>query len=179
MDIADIKLTDYTKDEKKVRVIKILDTLGVSKLQNHLICQLSGGQKKKISVAAQLVGFQKVFICDEPDSGLDAASRMQQMDILSDIAENGKIVMVISHEPDDAIDRKSGKYHFTKVLVLAKSSEDNCGHLAFFGDSESALNYFGVEKLQDIMMEINPECEGGKEKADYYINRFKNGGQYE
>ena len=175
MDIADIKLKDFSKAEKEARIEKILNTLGVAKLKDHLIRQLSGGQKKKVSVAAQLVGFQKVFICDEPDSGLDAASRMQQMEILSDIAASGKIVMVISHEPDDAIDRNTGKYHFTKVLVLAKSSADNCGHLAFFGDPYSALDYFGVNKLQDIMMEINPAHEGGRERADYYINKFRGG----
>ena len=139
----------------EARIEKILSTLGVSKLKNHLIRQLSGGQKKKVSVAAQLVGFQKVFICDEPDSGLDAASRMQQMDILKDIADSGKIVMVI-----------------------ARSSVDNCGHLAFFGDTDTAMQYFGVTKLQDIMMEINPKHEGGKERADYYINRFKSGVQH-
>ncbi len=178
MDIAEIKLKDFTRPEMEARIEKILSTLGVSKLKNHLIRQLSGGQKKKVSVAAQLVGFQKVFICDEPDSGLDAASRMQQMDILKDIADSGKIVMVISHEPDDAINRETGKYHFTKVLVIARSSVDNCGHLAFFGDTDTAMQYFGVTKLQDIMMEINPKHEGGKERADYYINRFKSGVQH-
>ncbi len=173
MDIADIKLKGYSKSEKEARIAKILNTLGVLNLQNHLIRQLSGGQKKKVSVAAQLVGFQKVFICDEPDSGLDAASRMQQMDILSDIAKSGKIVMVISHEPDDAVDKATGKYHFTKVLVLAKSGIDNSGHLAFFGAPDEALDFFGVNKLQEIMLEINPEHEGGKGRADYYINKFK------
>lgn len=173
MDMADIKLKGYSKDEKEARINKILNTLGVLNLKNHLIRQLSGGQKKKVSVAAQLVGFQKVFICDEPDSGLDAASRMQQMDILSDIAKSGKIVMVISHEPDDAVDKNTGKYHFTKVLVLAKSNIDNSGHLAFFGPPDDALNFFGVNKLQEIMLEINPEHEGGKGRADYYINKFK------
>lgn len=175
MDIADIKLKGYTKSEKEARITKILNTLGVANLKNHLIRQLSGGQKKKVSVAAQLVGFQKVFICDEPDSGLDAASRMQQMDILSDIAKSGKIVMVISHEPDDAVDKQTGKYHFTKVLVLAKSNIDNSGHLAFFGSPDDALDFFGVNKLQEIMLEINPEHEGGKGKSDYYIDKYRGG----
>lgn len=181
MDIADIQLKGFSKAEKKERITDILNTLGISMLQNHLVRQLSGGQKKKVSVAAQMVGFQKVFICDEPDSGLDAASRMQQMEILRNIAnpdllaglaQNGKIVMVISHEPDDAVDPETGRCLFTKVLVLAKSTVDNCGHLAFYGEPEKALEFFGVNRLQDIMMEINPEHEGGKGKSDYYINKF-------
>ncbi len=171
MDIAEIKLDgkQYSKSDKQKRVNDVMEKVGVSALQNHLIRQLSGGQKKKVSVAAQLVGFQKVFICDEPDSGLDAASRVQQMEILKEIADNGKIVMVISHEPDDAIDTKTREILFTKVIVLAKSSSDNAGHLAFYGRPQDALEFFGVSRLQDIMIEINPPHEGGKGRADYYI----------
>lgn len=173
MDIADIKLDSkfYSKADKIKRVNDIMEKVGVRNLENHLIRQLSGGQKKKVSVAAQLVGFQKVFICDEPDSGLDAASRVQQMEILKEISENDKIVMVISHEPDDAYDRQTNQILFTKVLVLARSSDDNAGHLAFFGRPQEALDFFGVTRLQDIMSEINPPHEGGRGRADYYIKK--------
>ena len=94
------------------------------------------------------------------------------MEILKEIASNDKIVMVISHEPDDAIDVNTGLSLFTKVVVLAKSAVDNAGHLAFFGTVEDALEHFGVSKLQDIMIEINPPYEGGKGKADEYINKY-------
>ena len=173
-DQADIQLDKkyYSKAEKKRRVEDVMEKVGITNLQNHLIRQLSGGQKKKVSVAYQLIGFQKVFICDEPDSGLDAASRTQQMEILKDIASSDKIVMVISHEPDDAIDVNTGMSLFTKVVVLAKSSVDNAGHLAFFGTPEEAKEHFGVKKLQDIMIEINPPYEGGKGLADMYIDKF-------
>ena len=174
MDMADVKLDskDYSKSDKLKRVNEIMERLGITNLQNHLLRQLSGGQKKKVSVAAQLVGFQSVFICDEPDSGLDAASRTQQMEILKEISENNKIVMVISHEPDDAVNRETGECLFTKVLVLAKSSKDNCGTLAFFGSPQMALDHFEVDKLQDIMIKINPPYEGGKGMADYYIDKY-------
>lgn len=175
MDVAEIKLhrRDYSKEDRIQRVQETMEKVGVQNLSEHLISQLSGGQKKKVSVAAQLIGFQKVFICDEPDSGLDAASRRQQMEILKEIAGNGKIVMVISHEPDDAIDSLTGRSLFTKVLVIAKSAGDQCGHMAFYGDVDEAKQFFGVSRLQDIMLEINPSYEGGKGKADYYIEKYK------
>lgn len=174
MDIAHIKLKRFSKEEKRQRIERILQKLGIQALQNHLICQLSGGQKKKVSVAAQLVGFQKVFILDEPDSGLDPASRIQQMEILNDIAQSGKIVMVVSHASEEGFDIDSGQYRFTKVLVLAKSVQDNCGELAFYGSTDEALRFFGVNKLKEIIIEINPANEGGKGKSDYYINKFRN-----
>lgn len=174
MDVADIKLDKkyFSKSDKKQRVEEIIRKVGVESLKDSLIKNLSGGQKKKVSVAAQLIGFQQVFVCDEPDSGLDAASRIQQMEILKEISLNGKIVMVISHEPDDAIDIRTKEILFTKVLVLAKSSRDNSGHLAYFGGVKEALGFFHVEKLQDIMLEINPDYEGGKGRGDYYIAKF-------
>lgn len=175
MDVAEIKLPrqDYSKKDKLQRVQETMEKVGVQNLSEHLISQLSGGQKKKVSVAAQLIGFQKVFICDEPDSGLDAASRRQQMEILKEIANNGKIVLVISHEPDDAIDSITGESLFTKVLVIAKSTVENCGQMAFYGSVRDALNFFHVSRLQDIMLEINPSYEGGKGKADDYIQKYK------
>ncbi len=174
MDIADIKLDrkNYSKEDKLRRIYEIMDKVGITNLQNHLISQLSGGQKKKVSVAYQLVGFQKVFICDEPDSGLDAASRRQQMEILKEIAQNDKIVMVISHEPDDAINVETGESLFSKVVVLAKSARDGAGHLAFFGSVNDAKAHFGVSRLQDIMLEINPPYEGGKGRADFFIDKY-------
>ena len=144
MDIADIKLDrkNYSKEEKLRRINEIMEKVGITNLQNRLIC------------------------------GLDAASRTQQMEILSEIAGNDKIVMVITHEPDDAIDVNTGLSLFNKVIVLAKSTKDNAGHLAFFGNVDEAKAHFGVKKLQDIMIQINPPYEGGKGRADYFIDKF-------
>lgn len=175
LDTAGIKLgRDFTKEDRIKQVEDTLALVGIKEHENKLIRQLSGGQQKKVSVANQLIGFQKIFICDEPDSGLDGASRMQQMDILKGISAQDKIVMVISHEPDDAAETVGNTVRslFTKVLVLARSSQDGAGHLAFFGSPESALKYFGVQRLQDIMVEINPKTEGGKGLADMYIARY-------
>ncbi|MBO5559096.1 FHA domain-containing protein [Ruminococcus sp.] len=176
IDTASIKLgRKYSKTERLDRVEQVLEHVGIKEHADKFIGQLSGGQQKKVSVANQLIGFQKVFICDEPDSGLDAASRMQQMEILKEISQEGKIVMVISHEPDDAVEVINGarRLLFTKVIVLARSSKDRAGHLAFFGDIDSAMDFFGVERLQDIMLEINPPTEGGKGKADEYIEKYR------
>ena len=89
------------------------------------------------------------------------------MDLLGEISKSGKIVMVISHYPDDAID------YISKVVVLAKSSGDKAGHVCYEGDVAGALRTFGVSQLQKIMMELNPPNEGGKGLADEYIERWR------
>ena len=164
-----------SREEQRRRVDEVLTALGIAEHADKYIGQLSGGQQKKAAVADQLIGAQQVFICDEPDSGLDAASRIQQMKILKSISRTGKIVMVISHEPDDAVmlTDKGIRTLFSKVVVLARSSKDMAGHLAFCGGIREALRFFGVERLQDIMLEINPVSEGGKGRADEFIGRYE------
>lgn len=157
----------YSRQEIAMRVESVIRKVGVQELKKSLIGNLSGGQKKKVAVATQLVGFQKVIICDEPDSGLDAASRIQLMDLLKDISNSGRIVMIITHYPDDAIDL------FTKVIVIAKSEQDHCGHMAYAGDVKGALSFFDVTSLREIMLQINPEREGGRGLADHFIAQYQ------
>ena len=167
-DAAYIRLAGaFGKQDIQRRVDSVLEKAGIMPLENSLIGDLSGGQKKRVSVAVQLVGSQSVFICDEPDSGLDAAARTQLMELLAEISRSGKIVMVISHYPDDAID------YISKVVVLAKSNGDKAGHVCYDGDVAGALRTFGVPQLQEIMKELNPPHEGGKGLADEYIERWR------
>ena len=175
-DTAAIKLgRSCSRQEQLRRVDEVLESIGITEHAHKYIGQLSGGQQKKVAVADQLIGQQRVFICDEPDSGLDAASRIQQMEMLKSISRQGKIVIVISHEPDDAVSLSDGSMRrlFSKVVVLARSSRDSAGHLAFCGRTEDALRFFGVKRLEDIMLEINPAAEGGHGRADEFIERYR------
>ncbi len=156
---------DYSNDEIHQRVEDIIKRMMLTSLRNNLIKNLSGGQKKRVEVAIQAIGDQEIFILDEPDSGMDFASRVDLMENLKSCTESGGVVSVISHSPDDAADM------FTKVIVLAKSQSDEVGHLAFYGDVPNALKFFGVNKLSEIVMEIN--YEGGKGRADEFINKFE------
>ena len=83
---------------------------------------------------------------------------------LSEIADSGKIVIVITHTPDRVIDL------FDDVVVLAKDSS-RTGRLAYYGDVQNALSFFGVNKLSEIVMEIN--YEGGKGRGDEFIDKFE------
>lgn len=154
----------YSRDEIEKRVEQILDKLMLTDLQDSMIRNLSGGQKKRVEVALQSITDQRVFILDEPDSGMDAASRTDLMRNLKACTEGGNAVMVISHSPDEPAEL------FTKVIVLAKSEEDKIGHLAFYGNVQEAYRFFGVNKLTDIIVEIN--YEGGHGRATEFVNKF-------
>lgn len=143
-----------------------LVTFGLEQEKKNLVRKLSGGQRKRLSVAVEFIASPNLFFLDEPDSGLDGVMARELMRNLREIADQQKIVMVISHAPDRT------SYLFDKVLVLAKSEKDKVGHLAFYGLVDEAKEFFGTEKLEEIVKKINRKNEGGEGLADYYIERY-------
>lgn len=154
------------RDGYEERVEEVLELLGLEREKETLVVKLSGGQRKRLSIAIEFVGNPELFFLDEPDSGLDGVMARSLMENLRHIADLGKIVMVITHGPDRTADL------FDKVIVLAKSAEDDCGHLAFYGTTKRALDFFGTNTLEGIVKRINRPDEGGEGLADYFIGKF-------
>lgn len=152
------------------RVDETLHVLGLEREKNSYVGKLSGGQRKRLSIAVEYVGAPALFFLDEPDSGLDGTMARALMENLRQIADSGKIVMVISHSPDRAFEL------FDQIIVLAKGSQDNCGHLVFTGSPKAACSFFEVDCLEKIVRRINRRDEGGEGLADYYIEKFEAGG---
>ncbi|MBO5076092.1 MAG: ATP-binding cassette domain-containing protein [Clostridia bacterium] len=164
---ADMKLPgNISKRQKKDRIENVLNTLGLQRERNSLVSKLSGGQRKRLSIAVEYIADPSLFFLDEPDSGLDGIMAKTLMQNLRTIANEGKIVMVISHGPDRAADL------FDKVIVLAKSVKDNCGHLAFFGTVKEAYDFFDATSLEGVVKRINREDEGGDGLSDFYIEKY-------
>lgn len=166
---AEMKLpSSIKKDKREERINTVLNTLGLSRERESLVSKLSGGQRKRLSIAVEYIADPSLFFLDEPDSGLDGVMSRALMENLRHISDEGKIVMVISHGPDRAADL------FDKVIVLAKSVQDNCGHLAFFGTVSEAYNFFDTNTLEGVVRRINREDEGGDGMSDYYIQKYRN-----
>ncbi len=165
---AEMKLSSKTtKEQMQERISVVLNTLGLSREIESLVSKLSGGQRKRLSIAVEYVADPSLFFLDEPDSGLDGIMAKTLMQNLRAIADEGKIVMVISHAPDRVA------HLFDKVIVLAKSVQDNCGHLAFFGNIQDSLKFFDCENLEGIVERINRPDEGGDGLSDHYIDKYK------
>ena len=102
---------------------------------------------------------------DEPDSGLDGVIAREIFTQLRAIADEGRIVMVITHTPDRVIDL------FDKVIVLARDS-GRVGRLAFYGTPDEARRFFERDTMEKILMRINRKEEGGEGLADEFIRRY-------
>lgn len=156
-----------TAQELKERIDYVLELLGLQRERNSLVKKLSGGQKKRLSIAIEFIANPSLFFLDEPDSGLDGVMATSLMENLRVIADEGKIVMIITHAPDRVA------HLFDKVIVLAKSSVTNSGHLAYYGNISDAKAFFDTDSLEGIVRRINRPDEGGDGKSDYYIEKYK------
>ena len=165
-DAAKLRLPkDVPIDVRKNRVEEVMDIFGLTPIKNSLVQKLSGGQKKRLSIAMELISNPSLFILDEPDSGLDGVMARELMQQLRSVADTGKIVIVITHIPDRVIE------YFDDVIVLAKDSALT-GRLAFYGSIQEAREFFGCEKMEEIVKLLNREEEGGEGRADEFIEKY-------
>ena len=157
---------DVTKEERMEKINNTLEIFGLKSQQNTLISKLSGGQKKRTSIATEFVADPSLFILDEPDSGLDGVLARDLMERLRAISRKGKIVIVITHSPDRVID------FFDDVVILAKDN-NKIGRLVFSGKIDDAKSFFGCDNMEEIIKKINRREEGGEGKADELIRAFE------
>ena len=166
MDAAALRLPDgFTRAQRQSRVEEVMDIFGLTPVKNELVVKLSGGQRKRLSIAMEFISNPSLFILDEPDSGLDGVMARELFRQLRWIANQGKIIIVITHTPDRVIDM------FDDVIVLAKDSR-RTGRLAYFGPVDEARSFFGKDGMEDIVRSVNREEEGGDGRADEFIRKY-------
>ncbi len=166
LDAATLRLPEgLSKADHLARVEEVMKIFGLTPVKNNLVSKLSGGQRKRLSIAMEFISNPSLFILDEPDSGLDGVMARELFMQLRKIADQGKIIIVITHTPDRVIDL------FDDVIVLAKDA-NRTGRLAYFGPIPQAREFFGKEKMEEIVKSINREEEGGEGRADEFILKF-------
>ena len=166
LDTARLRLPrDTTAADRRARVDEVMGLFGLTPSRSHLIEKLSGGQKKRVSIAMELISNPSLFILDEPDSGLDGTMARELMEQLRSVADRDKIVIVITHTPDRVIDL------FDDVIVLAKD-DTRVGRLAYYGSVDDCRAFFGTERMEDVVKLINPVSTGGAGQAETFIAKY-------
>jgi ABC transport system ATP-binding/permease protein len=95
---AELRLPpDTSKADRDQVVAQVLDELGLTQHAETRVDQLSGGQRKRASVALELLTGPSLLILDEPTSGLDPALDLQVMTMLRQLADAGRVVLVVTH----------------------------------------------------------------------------------
>lgn len=94
-----LKLQGVGRQQRKQRVQEALTWVDMTDRRRNLPKQLSGGQQQRIAIARALVTTPKIILCDEPTASLDKDSLEVVMQELRELAENGKSVAVVTHDP--------------------------------------------------------------------------------
>lgn len=158
-----------SRPERKTQISEVLALFGLENEAKNQVSKLSGGQRKRLSIAVEYIANPMIFFLDEPDSGLDAKHSRDLMKNLRSIANQGKIVMVISHNADQVTE------YFNKVLVLGRDSQQNCGTTVFYGAREDAFAFFNVSTFTEIIEALDSTTASGDSGADYFISKYKTG----
>jgi putative ABC transport system ATP-binding protein len=88
--------------ERKDRIVRALEMVGLSARTRHLPSQLSGGQQQRVAIARVLAGDPKLILADEPTGNLDSAMTRDIMDLLERINANGTTIVMVTHSPECA-----------------------------------------------------------------------------
>ncbi|MBN2166271.1 MAG: ATP-binding cassette domain-containing protein [Marinilabiliaceae bacterium] len=128
---------DLSEFQIKRKVLKLLDSLGLydvkdMKVGNPLNKNISGGQRKRLNIALELIREPAVLFLDEPTSGLSSRDSENIIDLLKELTIKGKLIFVVIHQPSSDIFKM-----FNQLLVL-----DTGGYLIYNGDAIESINYF-------------------------------------
>jgi len=120
------------------RIDRVLEEAGLTGISDRAVKVLSGGQKRRLGLAMELVSDPKILLCDEVTSGLDPRSEREIVRLLHDLSrKDGRIVLSVTHS-------LAHLELYDSILVLHE------GCLAFFGPPEKLTHYFSVRDSEEV-----------------------------
>lgn len=91
-----------SKSERNARAAELLTSLGLGERLDHLPSELSGGQRQRVAIARALANNPSIIMADEPTGNLDSKSSIDVMNIFTRLYEEGRTIILVTHEPDIA-----------------------------------------------------------------------------
>lgn len=146
---VDLKLGNVPKETKLTAIEEILDILRLTRAKDTIAERLSGGERKRLSIALELTNNPPVIFLDEPTSGLDEISATQCIDLLERLARLGRTVICSLHTPSASIFAK-----FDHIYIVAS------GQCAYRNS---------VQNLLPFLQQVGLECPKHYNPADFVI----------
>ncbi len=148
---------DISKKERHQQIQAVLADLELTHRQHALVKNLSGGQRKRVSIGVELLTKPSLFFLDEATSGLDPGTESQMMRLLRRLADQGRTVILITHATKNVM-------QCDLVVFLAKG-----GKVAYYGPPQDALTYFGVQDFDDIYLKLEEEARSPQAWQQQYL----------
>ncbi|NUR30446.1 MAG: ATP-binding cassette domain-containing protein, partial [Catenulispora sp.] len=144
---------DTAAAERDHRVEEVMSELGLTERAGLAVEKLSGGQRKRTSVAIELLTRPSLLILDEPTSGLDPGYEKSVMDLLRRLADGGRTVITVTHSIQ-SLDRCD------RILFLAPG-----GQTAFFGPPPETLQFFSRGTYAEVFQDLDRAAPGFAKNA--------------
>ena len=152
---AELRLPrDTTVADREKAIQRVLKTVALEEHKDKLISKLSGGQRKRASIAVELLPDPQLLFLDEPVSGLDPATERDLMQSLRQMTKLGKTVVLVTHSTLQLS-------ICDKIAFMGTN-----GKLCYVGNEQSALEYFQVKDVVDIYNKICNAPDEWKQKYD-------------
>jgi ABC-type multidrug transport system ATPase subunit len=133
--------------QRRAAIDRVIAEVGLGKVRNQAISDLSGGEMKRASLAAEMLAAPGLLVLDEATSSLDPATEARIMALLSERARAGTTVIAVTHHLDN-VDEAD------KLLILGH------GEVVWFGSRVEALGHFSVHRLADVYVAIEDQPPG-------------------
>ena len=155
---AKLRIANINNDDINIKIDQILSELNISHIKKNLISDISGGQRKRVSIAIELLTDPMLLFLDEPTSPLDPQTIEDFLNILKKLSENGTTVIMVTHKPED-LD------YMDEVIFMA---DNNGGKIVYYGDSTKYKDYFNVNNAVSVFSQIS----GGNSKK--WVDKYSN-----
>lgn len=155
-----------TENELDDIVERVLQETGLAEIAERRVKLLSGGQKRRLALAMELVSDPHILLCDEVTSGLDPRSEREIVELLRRLSlKDGRIVISVTHS-------LSQLESYDSIMVLVR------GHLAYHGVPHAMQHYFGVESAEEVYPRLalrEPEewDQSWRKHGEKYYQRMK------
>lgn len=137
-----LRVSGATSDEAREAIERVLKDVGLDDITERAVRLLSGGQRRRLALALELVSAPNLLLCDEVTSGLDARSEDDIVKLLHEISRDGeRLVVNVTHSLRHLDSHDS-------VLVLYR------GHIAYHGSPKTLFHYFGVESHEFLFSRL-------------------------
>ncbi len=162
-----LTLSNVSEKEKVERAKKILERVGLSEHLKKKPTQLSGGQKQRVAIARALINDPDIIIADEPTGALDSGTTMQILEILKEIADSGKLVIMVTHSEKVAsissrvVEISDGRIVADKINTNYKKSAT-----IFTEESETASNANITSAEIKEKAKKKKKCKNSKDKQN-------------
>jgi ABC transport system ATP-binding/permease protein len=161
---AKLRLPDANAAEIAARIQDALKAVDMVEHADKPVRVLSGGQRKRVSIAVELLAHPSLFFLDEPTSGLDPGLEKKMMYDLNHLADEGRTVVLVTH----------ATANIAQCDYVAFMS---WGRLAYYGPPKDAISFFGIQDFADIYLRLSERYDQAKgqnpppELLPYYQQR--------